>query len=84
MPDDREPAKEAAMKIPALLSALAVLTACIGAAPVSAEPTVVVSPQPLPIDNDRPRVFLGGSIDMGGAPDWQAALTQALSDKWTN
>ncbi|WP_303719574.1 nucleoside 2-deoxyribosyltransferase domain-containing protein [Brevundimonas naejangsanensis] len=68
------------MKIPVLLSALAVLTACIGAAPATAEPIVVVSPQPLPIDNDRPRVFLGGSIDMGGAPDWQAALTQALSD----
>lgn len=79
MPHDREPI-ETAMKIPALLSALAVLTVCISAAPVSAEPTVVVSPQPLPIDNDRPRVFLGGSIDMGGAPDWQAALTQALSD----
>lgn len=45
-----------------------------------AEPTVVVSPQPLPIDNARPRVFLGGSIDMGGAPDWQAAMTTALSD----
>ena len=68
------------MKIPVLLSAFAVLTACIGAAPATAEPTVVVSPQPLPVDNARPRVFLGGSIDMGGAPDWQAALTQALSD----
>lgn len=68
------------MKIPALLPAFAVLTACMGAAPVSAEPIVVVSPHPLPIDNARPRVFLGGSIDMGGAPDWQAALTQALSD----
>lgn len=45
-----------------------------------AEPTVVVSPQPLPIDSARPSVFLGGSIDMGGAPDWQAAMTAALSD----
>lgn len=42
--------------------------------------SVVVSPQPLPIDDRRPRVFLGGSIDMGGAPDWQAAMTAALSD----
>lgn len=65
------------MKIPAVLFALAVLAA---AAPVTAQPTVVVSPQPLPIDSARPRVFLGGSIDMGGAPDWQAALTTALSD----
>src|SRR5690606_13778020 len=72
------------MKSPALLSALlsslAVLTACIAAAPATAQPAVVISPQPLPIDNSRPRVFLGGSIDMGGAPDWQAALTRALSD----
>ena len=68
------------MKTPALLSALAVLSACIGAAPATAEPTLVVSPQPLPIDNARPRVFLGGSIDMGGAPDWQAAMTSALAD----
>lgn len=43
-------------------------------------PLLVTSPQPLPIDNQRPRVFLGGSIDMGGAPDWQAAMTAALSD----
>ena len=57
------------MKTSALLSALAVLTACVAAAPAVAEPTVVVSPQPLPIDDARPRVFLGGSIDMGGAPD---------------
>ena len=43
-------------------------------------PLLVTSPQPLPIDNRRPRVFLGGSIDMGGAPDWQAAMTAALAD----
>lgn len=43
-------------------------------------PVLVTSPQPLPIDNRRPRVFLGGSIDMGGAPDWQAAMTAALAD----
>nr|WP_314433830.1 nucleoside 2-deoxyribosyltransferase domain-containing protein [uncultured Brevundimonas sp.] len=43
-------------------------------------PLLVTSPHPLPIDNQRPRVFLGGSIDMGGAPDWQATMTAALSD----
>lgn len=47
---------------------------------VAQGPLLVTSPQPLPIDNRRPRVFLGGSIDMGGAPDWQAAMTAALSD----
>jgi len=45
-----------------------------------AEPIIVVSPSPLPLDNQRPRVFMGGSIDMGGAPDWQAAMIRALSD----
>ena len=37
------------MKTPALLSALAVLSTCIAAAPATAEPTLVVSPQPLPV-----------------------------------
>lgn len=59
---------------------LAVFTLSFAASTAMAEPTVVVSPQPLPIDSARPSVFLGGSIDMGGAPDWQAAMTAALSD----
>ncbi|NWE54063.1 hypothetical protein HX774_16795 [Brevundimonas sp. P7753] len=64
----------------------ATLAASLGAAPAPAlahgaqGPSNVVSPQPLPIDDSRPRVFLGGSIDMGGAPDWQAAMTAALAD----
>lgn len=48
--------------------------------PAVAEPILVTSPAHLPLDNQRPRVFMGGSIDMGGAPDWQAAMTRALSD----
>ena len=64
------------------LAALMMTVAAFSAAPALAQvgrgPTAVVSPQPLPIDNSRPRVFLGGSIDMGGAPDWQAAMTSAL------
>jgi hypothetical protein len=66
------------------LTALTMSLAAFSAAPALAqpakEPTAVVSPQPLPIDDSRPRVFLGGSIDMGGAPDWQAAMTAALAD----
>lgn len=71
------------------LAALMMTVAAFSAAPVLAQtalaqpargPTAVVSPQPLPIDDSRPRVFLGGSIDMGGAPDWQAAMTAALAD----
>jgi len=68
------------MKTSAVASVLAALALAFAASTASAEPTVVVSPQPLPIDSDRPRIFLGGSIDMGGAPDWQAAMTAALSD----
>ncbi|MEG1453268.1 nucleoside 2-deoxyribosyltransferase domain-containing protein, partial [Brevundimonas sp.] len=56
--------------------------ACIGtmASAANAGPLHVTSPAPLPLDNHMPRVFMGGSIDMGGAPDWQAAMTRALSD----
>lgn len=68
------------MKLPSILPVLAVLVALALVTPAAAEPRVVVSPQPLPLDDARPRVFLGGSIDMGGAPDWQAGLTAALSD----
>lgn len=39
---------------------------------------VITSPQPLPATHDRPRVFLGGSIDMGTAPDWQKGMIEAL------
>ncbi|GAA0635249.1 nucleoside 2-deoxyribosyltransferase domain-containing protein [Brevundimonas lenta] len=42
--------------------------------------TIVVSPQALPEPDGRPRLFLGGSIAGGDAPDWQAALIEALSD----
>lgn len=61
-------------------SVLAAFALSFAASTATAEPTVVVSPQPLPIDSALPSVFLGGSIDMGGAPDWQAAMTAALSD----
>lgn len=41
---------------------------------------VVTAPAPLPRPEDwRPRVFLGGSIDMGSAPDWQREVVAALS-----
>jgi len=68
----------------ALMMTVTALGAAFSAAPALAQgaksPSNVVSPQPLPIDDRRPRVFLGGSIDMGGAPDWQAAMTSALAD----
>lgn len=46
--------------------------------PLHATPFVVTSPQELPARHDRPRIFLGGSIDMGRAVDWQAELVRSL------
>ncbi|RDZ26316.1 nucleoside 2-deoxyribosyltransferase domain-containing protein [Lysobacter silvisoli] len=59
-----------------LLAALP-LHAAEPAAPAS---EVVRSPQPVPAD-DRLKVFLAGSIDMGGAQDWQAQVERALADE---
>lgn len=62
----------------ALVGALVALA--FGSPTVLAQPSLVVtSPEPLPAAQDRPRVFLGGSIDMGNAPDWQKGLIDALS-----
>lgn len=41
---------------------------------------LVTSPEALPTRHDRPRLFLGGSIDMGNARDWQAEMIAALRD----
>ncbi|MDF2639184.1 MAG: hypothetical protein K0R64_2168 [Novosphingobium lindaniclasticum] len=58
------------------------LTAAIAAASLPAAgaeaAAVVTSPEALPSVHDRPRVFLGGSIDMGSAPDWQRQVIEAL------
>ena len=59
------------------LVALALLTTAL---PVQAAPRTVTSPQQLPADHARPRIFLGGSIDMGRAVDWQAELVKSLGD----
>lgn len=39
---------------------------------------LVRSPQPVPAD-DRLKVFLAGSIDMGGSADWQAQVARELA-----
>ncbi|THG39116.1 nucleoside 2-deoxyribosyltransferase domain-containing protein [Sphingomonas olei] len=43
--------------------------------------TVVTAPERPATTPDRPRIFLGGSIDMGNAPDWQKQLIAALADR---
>lgn len=59
---------------------LAALSLCMTTNALAA-PTVVTSPEALPAAHDRPRVFLGGSIDMGKAVDWQAQVIAALADQ---
>ena len=64
------------------MTPLLVLAALIGTvllpAAAIADAVVVTSPETLPARHDRPRVFLGGSIDMGSAPDWQKRVIAAL------
>lgn len=64
-----------------LLSAVALAAAPMPAAAQTA-PTfqVVTSPEVLPAADGRPRLFLGGSIAGGDAPDWQAELIAAVDD----
>ena len=50
--------------------------------------TIVTSPDPIPVAaGGRIRIFLGGSIDMGRAENWQAELPAQLADlpvEWLN
>ena len=39
---------------------------------------VITSPEALPASHAKLRVFLGGSIDMGSAPNWQRTVIDAL------
>lgn len=58
------------------------LTSLLLAVPVAAqaaEAVTITSPAPLPANHDRARLFLGGSIDMGKATDWQRAMIAALT-----
>jgi hypothetical protein len=52
----------------------------IAAEPVAAASVTIRSPQVLPGD-DRIKVFLAGSIDMGASENWQARVEQALADE---
>lgn len=53
-------------------------------ADAQAAPRIITSPTPLPTrtagEAAIPRIFLGGSIDMGRAANWQAELPQQLAD----
>lgn len=55
--------------------------------PPPSAPYIITSPTPLPVHAKGPRIFLGGSIDMGRAANWQAELPGQLADlevEWLN
>ncbi|MCK9449082.1 MAG: nucleoside 2-deoxyribosyltransferase domain-containing protein [Bacteroidales bacterium] len=43
--------------------------------------TLIKSPEAIPLSDNRIKIFLGGSIDMGKAENWQAQVERQLSDK---
>ena len=56
-----------------------VLASAQSSAPVEARTPVIVSPRAIASDDSRIKVFLAGSIDMGGSEDWQAKAIRELS-----
>jgi len=75
---DRPAAKPAASDRPASDRSTSTSTPPASAATASSE--LVRSPAPVPAD-DRLKVFLAGSIDMGGTQDWQAQFARELADE---
>ena len=63
-----------------MMRAALALALTMVAMPANAAPATVTSPQALPPEHVRPRIFLGGSIDMGRAAGWQAELVKSLGD----
>ncbi|WP_131536978.1 nucleoside 2-deoxyribosyltransferase domain-containing protein [Pedobacter nototheniae] len=47
----------------------------------SQKATIIKSPNPLPLKDNRLKIFLGGSIDMGNSEDWQQNITNQFIDK---
>ena len=62
---------------PATLMMICLLSGGAVAAPRA---TVITSPQPITVEENRSTIFLAGSIEMGGAPDWQAQVIRELGD----
>ncbi len=42
--------------------------------------TKIKSPEEIPVKDDRIKIFLGGTIDMGKSDNWQAAIESELSE----
>lgn len=82
MAAQQAPTADAAQSNPAVSNTAAPNAAISGSAQPStvARSQLVRSPAPVPAD-DRLKVFLAGSIDMGGTQDWQAQFARELADE---
>ena len=48
---------------------------------LSAQNAIIIkSPNDIPINDPKPKIFLGGSIDMGNVENWQAQIEMQLAD----
>ena len=48
---------------------------------LSAQNAIIIkSPNDIPINDPKPKIFLGGSIDMGNVENWQAQIERQLAD----
>ena len=65
------------MTLPTLL--LSGLLCLLPFAADAAASQTITSPDALPANDTRPKVFLAGSIEMGKAGDWQQQVQQALA-----
>lgn len=62
----------------------ALLLSLCGLLPLSvsaASSQTITSPDAIPANDTRPKVFLAGSIEMGKAGNWQEQVQQALADE---
>ena len=71
--------------LPYMMRKIVLITSLVYSALLSAQAqkmTVIKSPQALPSQTDgRPKIFLGGSIDMGNTENWQADLEKTLASQ---
>lgn len=47
---------------------------------IAQESSIIKSPAELPLNDQRLKIFLGGSIDMGNSENWQEKLEEELSN----
>lgn len=65
------------VKIYVTLYILLINLSCLAQSPIS---TIIKSPNQLPANDTRIKIFLGGSIDMGMSENWQSKIEKELSD----